>query len=148
MTTQRTISAILLACIVLLAGCPGVEPGDQTSVTFLGEMNATDSGFEMNGQLVQTPGTAGFQSYDDVALKLYTANGALIHSRQLGTLEQELNISVSVSEVPEYVVFTSPDFWERDNTAVSYFEHGEDIYINHMVTSRHELPVDVTDSSS
>ena len=141
MPTNRSIATILLACCVLLAGCPGVEPGDETSVTFLGTMNGTDSGFEMDGRLVQAPGTGGFQTYDNVELKLYAANETVLHSQELGSLHQELNVSVSISNVPEYVIFTSPDFWEDADTAVNHYERTDYSYTVRSIASEDELPV-------
>lgn len=133
---------VFLALLMGLAGCPGAEPGPGTSVTFDGQVNASNGDFTMDGQIVENPGTGGFHEYQDVAVVLYAEDGELITSKQVGTLDVRANVTLTTDQVPHYIIIDSPTFWETRSIQVDYYERGaDDRYTVYSATSRDELPV-------
>lgn len=59
----------------------------------------------------------------------------------------ELNVSVTTDETPEYVIFESSDFWQ-ERTQVEYYEKTDRQYAIRYVTSKEELPVQITREES
>ena len=139
---KKRTGIIIVCLLITLAGCPGVEPGPGTNVGFSGKFAITEAGFEMEGKIAETPGTAGFHEFRNVSVQLYTKNGTLIRSFQIGTLNWSTNVSITSKQVPYYVIITSPEFWEVDNIGVDYYERTEDdLYIQRIASSKSELPV-------
>lgn len=96
----------------------------------------------MLGPIVEEPGTAGFHSFDDVGVYLYTENRDLIDSQAIGTLNESVSVSISSQEIPHYVIIDSPDFWRVRGVQVTYYQLADEkVYSSRVVASRGELPV-------
>jgi len=100
----------------------------------------------MTGHLT-VGGVSSNETIENVSVRFYHQNGSLIESRRLGDLnasnrESGLNTSVTFTKRPFYVVFTSPDVWER-GLSTTYYEFnpasGEYLYVS--TDNRSALPV-------
>ena len=142
MIETRAITVVLLIILVFLAGCPGVEPGPGTTVTFDGRVNVTDSQFHMGGQIAEQPGTSGFHEFEDVQVYLYTEDGSPITTEYVGTFDTRANVSINTTRIPYYIIIDSPSFWKIRNIEVDYYERGlDDLSTVYTATSREDLPV-------
>lgn len=84
-------------------------------------------------------------TYLDVALSLYHENGTRITTEELGDLDpsEGLPVDLQTEVVPEYVIFTSPDFWSED-TSIEYMEkdpEGHNGYAVREISRPEQLPV-------
>lgn len=133
---------LLLVCITVLAGCPGVEPGPGSSVTFNGQLNVTDGTFRMDGEITEAAGTGGFHRFENVTVYLYTEDGERIVAEHVGLLDARANVSITSERIPHYVIIDSPGFWETRNVDVDYYERqSESQFTVYTVTDRDQLPV-------
>lgn len=132
---------------VILAGC--IFPiGPPEQVDFTGDLQASDDGFRMDGEIVNgSPGDP--PRFTDVAVYLYAANGTLLHTEPVGALVRRTNVSIRTDFTPEYVIISAPEFWTTD-TDVAYFElvdesegYSDRLYAERTITVRDELPVDL-----
>jgi len=129
----------LLSITVLTAGC--VQSDAQ--VSFSGEMNRTQDGFRMDGQVIDSTGPT--QTFENVTIYLYSSERELIKERNLGTYSSSSEQFVLRSDrAPYYIIIDSPTFWELD-ASVSYYEWSDvnSRYVGTPVESRDEFPVDV-----
>lgn len=141
-------SKILLIFIVgsiLLSGCPAENSGG--SINFSGDLNATESSFKLDGEVVNS----GYADvvHQEVSVYLVTANGTIIESQKIGQLNRSVAVSMTADQIPKYVIINSPDFWEYENIDVSYYEFVQDsqapegIYTERSVSDESEFPVTV-----
>lgn len=128
-----------------LSGC-FINPPTGGSLFFDGNMTTSNGEFNMNGELFYTGGLPTQDTYDNLSLELYTEDGTLIRKEPLGSLDAKngtINISVSSSNIPEYVIFDSPDIWDG-RTSVRYYVRSnstDSSYIVNSTVDRSELPV-------
>lgn len=140
--TDRVIIIIMFLFLVGSAGCARTEPGMGADVSFAGTMNATESGYTMDSQIAIGGGESERETYKNVSIYLYSENKSLLYLKQVGTLQGLLNVSLSVSEAPYYVIISSPDFWADSALEVAYYEKtSEGTYDVHYVSSKDDLPV-------
>jgi len=108
------IAFLLLIVTALTAGC-GQPQGD---IGFSGEINITEEEFEMTGEIVD--GTGPENTYENVTVFLYSADGTLIEQKEIGTFSRSSEpFSIRSQEVPEYIIIDSPTFWELNSIGVS-----------------------------
>ena len=142
MTGRRSLWPVALAVLVVTGGC--VLPGEPPEIiSFSVGTHVTDEGFRMGGSIVNE-GQGEPTRFTDVRIYLYTANGTLLHTEAVGTLERRRNVSIETERVPEYIIVTAPGFWEHPNIDVEYLElrdESEGIYSVKGVDSRDEFPV-------
>lgn len=122
---RQTIVALALVGLLMLVGCIGTTPGRYFNIIFDGEMEASDEGFYMEGNVTTAGGTSDNMALSNVAAELYTAEGKLIHREPLGSIDApygRAHVLLAISDQPEYVLFTSPDFWDDPVTEVEYYE--------------------------
>ena len=132
----------LMITIGLLAGCGYLPRGDTVHVNYYGTIEES-SEFRMDGYLASEGGSPERDAFSNITIRLYTAEGSLISSHDLGELSADhgrLNVSVTEDTVPTYVVFTSPDFW-TEPMSVPYYIKEDGEYVLHEATSRDEMPV-------
>lgn len=138
---------LIVLLLIVTAGCVRTEPGRGGEVGFYGTMNATESGFVMDGQITLGGGIPKQDEFENVTVYLFTENGTLIRSHRAGTLTGLLNVSLTTSRTPHYVVINSPDFWEEPRFSVRYYqfmeEKGPREYGIHYAYSRQDLPVEI-----
>lgn len=142
MAMNRSFAICVVLCVVLLAGCSYAPRGDTVHVNYYGSINSS-SEFHMEGHLASEGGSPEQDVFKDVTLQLYSAEGDLVASDQLGDLQADhgrLNVSITEETIPKYVVFVSPDFW-REPMSVPYFTRQDEEYVLHEATSKDELPV-------
>ena len=150
MKKSISVAAFGLLIVGLLAGCSYVPQGEEVEVGYVGPINSSGGQFQMDGHLSSGGGSSDKEQFRHVTVQLYAADGTLLCEREVGSLDADsghLNVSVTADVVPQYVVFTSPDFWS-EQTHVSHFEQssgGE--YNREYVSAKSELPVSIVDSS-
>lgn len=137
---------LLLGIVVLLVALSGCEAGT-ASVDIQGTINENDSGFVLDGRI----SNSGYSqpTFNDVTVYLYDSNGAVIASKEAGTMDPSANITMRTEEFPKYVIVNSPEFWEYGDISVSYYEYVEHVhapngtYRQHTIGSKEEFPVKV-----
>lgn len=127
-----------------LAGCV-LDPGQTPTVTFHGEGSVTESGqFVLDGRVTTTQARLDTE-FRDLHVCLYGSSGDRVYEERMGDLSGALPVTVSVSGVPELVVFHSPDFYGADIWYAYYrieeTESGVRL-VARRVSSPPELPVD------
>lgn len=137
----------IVILLIVTAGCVRTEPGRGGEVGFYGTMNATESGFVMDGQTTLGGGIPKQDEFENVTVYLFTENGTLIRSHRAGTLTGLLNVSLTTSRTPHYVVIDSPDFWTEPRFTVEYYERSQrDIprdYGEHNAYARADFPISI-----
>jgi hypothetical protein len=149
MNVNRVLPFVVLGILLVLAGCP--QGGAGGIITIDGEINATDNGFRLDGDVVE--GSSLQPTYRNVTVYLYTDSGTVIDSKQLGTLNESvvrLDVSMQTDRVPKYVIVNSPDFWDDVHPDLNYYVLTKDsqtgpngIYSEYNVGSKDEFPVKV-----
>lgn len=143
--TKRLFLVLVVLMVPTISGC-FVEPGSGGSVEFDGSFNVSDREFTMNGQVRLGGGIPPQDEYRDIQLELYAKNGSLLYKENLGTLHnrsERLDVSVSLSTVPHYVIFDSPDIWDGE-TEVDYYVRSPEVdggYRFEDTTDRSQLPI-------
>jgi len=153
-TNTPTIQIGILVALVMvtsLAGRSTVPHGEEAEVIYIGSINASNSDFQMDGHLSTGGGVPDPETYRNIKIQLYAENGTMLCSVKVGDLRANhgrRNVSVTSTVVPEYVLVTSPDFW-NEQTKVNYFQRsssGEE-YERERVFSKSELPVSIVESN-
>lgn len=143
MSNKLHYALIFVILLALLVGCARYPSGPEVHVGYYGSVSATDSGFVMEGYLQLGGGIAEQDHYRGVTLIVLSESGEELYSENLGELDAEGRMNVSVrlnlSTRPHYVVFTSRDFWQEDLT-VDYFEWSGDGYLRRQAAAQEELP--------
>lgn len=128
-----------------LSGCY-TEPTTGGSLAYDGFFDISDGEFTMHGDLEFEGGLMPQDKYGNITLELYDENGTLLYKEHLGTIHNKsdkLNISVSISTIPHYVIFDSPDIW-GGQIGVPYYvrsKTGYQGYQIHHTNNRSELPI-------
>lgn len=146
-----TIVVFGLLLVGFLAGCSTVPKGEEVEVTYIGSITASSEGFQMEGYLSTGGGVPERETFRDVKIQMYEENGNLLCGVEIGDLTANhgrRNVSVATNVAPEYVLITSPDFW-NESVEVNYFQRNPDgeSYNREDVTSESDLPVPVADSN-
>lgn len=144
MITKKTLLLVTFCFLVPTAGCAGTIPGEGVSIIFSGDVKASESGFQMEGQVSVGSGVSENKTLDSIAVELYTANGDLIYREPIGQMDApygKVNVSITSVEQPEYIIFTSPDFWEDPVEDVEYYKrYNETHYEVGYATNKDDLP--------
>ena len=141
----KTVMFIAVMILSSLSGCY-TEPGQGVSLEVDGHPMVSEEGFTMDGQLRLSGGIPSQESYQAIRIELNAQNGSLMYKENLGTLHNQsdrLKVSISLSTVPYYVIFDSPDIWDGE-TGVPYYvrsETGYQGYQIHVIGDRKELPI-------
>lgn len=147
---RRTGLAVSLVFLFIVAGCIGfTEPGDEVEISFSGDLNVSETGFQMEGTVSEGGGTGGAGVYQDVVVCLFDRDGRLLSRtspEDLGPSEKWLDVFLETSDVPAYIVVNSTDFWGHGaEIEVAYYERTstDDTaqYRVNYVTDRQSLPV-------
>jgi len=150
---EKHLLVVVIAGLIALSGCP---QGSGGNIGFIGnnEINATNNGFFLN----HTVGHLGLteQTFSNVTVYLYKANGAVIEHEHLGTLSEdnELRATMQTDQIPKYIIINSPEFWGYDEIGVRYYENIDyqespnGVYSERTITSKDEFPVDVPPNSA
>jgi len=128
----------LLSLAVLTAGCGQPD----AKIKFSGDMNRTQDGFRMDGQVIDSSGPT--QTFENVTIYLYSSEGELIKERNLGTYSGNSEQFVLQSDrAPYYIIIDSPTFWELGTVDVFYYEWSDvnSQYFGSAVRSQDEFPV-------
>jgi hypothetical protein len=113
MNRHRIGILFLLSIAVLTAGCG--QPDAQ--ISFSGDLNRTQNGFQMDGQVIDSSGPT--QTFENVTIYLYSSEGELIKERNLGTYSGNSEQFVLQSDrLPYYIIIDSPTFWERSASSL------------------------------
>jgi hypothetical protein len=141
--TELVVAGVMV--VSLFSGCY-VEPGEGTAITFYGDFQVSEGEFTMNGSIGMTGGDPSQDEYEDLYLELYSENGTLLYEERIGTLRNlsdRIDVSVSLSTVPQYVILDSSDIWDGE-TGVDYWVRSKEAhqgYQQKTVTERGELPI-------
>ncbi|WP_459191968.1 hypothetical protein [Halosimplex sp. J119] len=140
---KTRILLLVVAGSIAISGCPAGDSGG--SINFSGELNATESQFTLSGEVTNTGYTDTV--YRNVSVYLFTANGTVIDSENIGELGRSTAVSMTTNRTPKHVIVHSPSFWADENIDVSYYEFVKDsqspdgIYTERSVSNETELPV-------
>lgn len=140
---NRSFVLCVLVGSAVLAGC--VPRGDTVHVNYHGSINSS-SHFYMNGYLASEGGSPEKDVFNNVTIQLYSAEGDLIRSVELGDLRSDhgrLNVSISTETMPKHVIFRSRDFW-TEPMSVPYFTREDGEYVYHEATRRDGMPITPT----
>jgi len=140
MNHHRAGILCLLSITVLTAGCG--QPDAQ--ISFSGDLNRTQNGFQMDGQVIDSSGPT--QTFENVTIYLYSSERELIKERNFGTYSGNSEQFVLQSDrLPYYIIIDSPTFWELGDAGAFYHEWSDanSRYVARGVGSRDEFPVDV-----
>lgn len=141
---RRVTIAVLVVGVTMVPGC-FIDPGTGGTLDYHGDFQTTNTSFSMSGNLSFSGGNPTQDSWEDINLVLYDSSCEELRRENLGTLDNssdDIHISMSLSEIPEYVVISSPDVWSGE-TAVEYFERnraGQQGYEVHVISDRSDLP--------
>lgn len=142
---REILFGISVILAVSFSGCY-VEPGVGGSLAFDGTFDLSDDEFTMKGDLEFEGGRMPQDKYENITLELYAQNGTLLYKEHLGTIHNKshkLNVSVSFSSIPYYVIFDSPDIWDG-KTGIDYYVRSPDAeggYRFEDTADRSELPI-------
>lgn len=136
--------SVLSGCVSPVGNTPTSRPVEvqYDSIKFLGDMEANDTRFVMQGELL------GCWEFDmgpancrDVTIELYAENGTHLRTYRVGYLNGSTNVSIVAPVVPHYVLIRSPDFWGHLFTNIYYYERLEDgRYWARVIGERDEFP--------
>lgn len=142
--------AVSLVVLLFVAGCIGfTEPGEVVEISFSGDLNVSETGFQMEGTVSEGGGTGGEEVYEDVVVCLFDQDGRLLSQtspEDLGPSKKWINVSLESNEAPAYIVINSADFWDDGaEIEVAYYERTStddtaQFRVNY-VTDRESLPV-------
>jgi len=141
----RKSIVVSLILLTALSGC-FIETGGVPNVAYNGNVSENGSEFSMDGY-VEITGNNREDTYENISLELYDRNGSLIYEENLGTIDrrnESLPVSVSLSTIPEYVIFNSPDVWDG-NAQVAYYVRSQSSSTGYRwedASSKDELPVE------
>lgn len=150
---RESVVVIILTGLLLTTGCIRVEPGPDapTIINFYGDMNATDSGFTMDGQILVGGALPDQEVFEDVTVYLFTENGTLIESHDAGDLSKPVNVTITAERTPYYVIVDSPDFWLENHIKVEYYQRLDSTvnrdYGEVEIRSRDGYPVRIGDAA-
>lgn len=129
---RRIALTVVLVGLLVTAGCLG--KARQHGVDFGGEVEYANETFTMDGEVFVTAGTAEPQTYPNVTVELYAANGTRLDVIRLGTMSaqkeapSERSTNITRPYRPKYVVIESPGFWHNDRfSGVVAFEWEENL---------------------
>lgn len=151
MNALTKITVCMLVLSSALAGCSTVPRGEEVEVIYVGSIDASSEGFQMDGYLSTGGGVPDRKTFRNVSVQLYAKNGTLLCGVAVGNLAADhgrRNVSITASAIPEYVLVTSADFW-NEQVEVNYFQRrssGQE-YKREEAGSRSELPVSIVDSN-
>jgi len=140
---KKALLTFGVACLCVLSGCTLF--GQPEVINYVGEIETTDGQFHMDGELVNSsPGDP--PTFRNITLYLYSKSGEMIKSKPVGSLQRRTNVSVRSNSIPEYVIFSSPDFWKSGGItggiSVSYYEQNDQgNYTEEKAGARDGLPV-------
>jgi len=141
---KKSVPFIVLLVITVLSGCfiEGTEGG---SLSYDGEFNVSEKGVNMSGDIVFLGTNPPQNRYENISIEMYASNGTLLYKEQIGTLNptsEGVSISVSLSTVPKYIIFDSPDIWD-EKTGVDYCVYSSEsgVYEQRTAANRSELPI-------
>ncbi len=146
---KHTVCGLLL--ITLVTGCATYPAGEEVEVAYMGVPTSSDGTFQMDGRIAIGGGAPEQDTFKNVKIKLYTSNGTQLCGVTIGDLDSHSarhNVSLRYNTVPEYVIITSPDFWD-EKVSVNYFQRRSDSqnYTRISVSSKQDLPVSLIESN-
>ncbi|MFB9811904.1 hypothetical protein [Haloarcula sebkhae] len=103
-------------------------------------MTAVEDEFIMEGDL-DNEGIANM-TFNNLNVYLYYANGTRIKKHHMGDLSTTVPVTIRSTQIPDYVIIDSPDFWSTSKVEVAYYEKRKSgNYTESIVTERDDLPV-------
>jgi len=141
---RRTVLSCAVSISAVFSGC-FIETGPGDLIVFDGSMEIQDETFSMSGEVVVT-GDVEEDPYQNISVEYYTSAGQLLHKESIGSLSQDdsrESIAVEIDQVPEYIIFDSPDIWDGDTSVVYYVrdEQSASGYRAEDTTKRDKLPI-------
>lgn len=104
------VTLCLVAAVAMLSGCSVGNPAYNGDIDFEGELTAENGTFVMDGEVVNS----GFANvtFEEVRIFLYAENGSRLDIIEVGVLYGSASVSYRSQQVPQYVIISSPDFWD------------------------------------
>lgn len=137
----------LLIAVGLLTGCSMWEESGG-AITFNGKLTASSDGFVMDGEIINSGQVTPPPEFPNLTVYLFAANGTLIEANNLGTMQSEVSVTITSNKIPKYVIIYSDKFQRYDDIDIGYYEYvpEDNIYAEHVVGSKDEFPVQLTEA--
>lgn len=133
---------LLLAGLVISAGCFTTPQGDSISIIYHGEINSTDSHTSLDGELFLEEGNPENDRYEGISVYGVNRNGTIQSEQPIDPIDSppgSVNVSAQLPDRPAYIVFNAADFWS-EQSRVAYLEWDGDDYVRRYASSEPELP--------
>jgi len=143
---------LLLVVILLIAGCS--TSGNYHTVNIgSGGMYVENGEFRLDGNVSIGIGAQPDANFSEVRVVLYSAEGTVIESHEVGRLSTnpdsgplKRRVNITAGEIPEYVLIQSPEFWSSSvNIEVLAYQRTSDGYKEyHRARKSQKFPEGVT----
>jgi hypothetical protein len=141
-SVAKALPVLLVTLMIVLAGC-GAEPGTGVTLEYEGYLEPADPGFRMEGYIEVDGGLSPQDTFRDVIVCLYSEDGELLHSQNLGELDidSEVNVSISRTTTPRYVIIDTTAL-DGEDIGTEYYElvGEENYYRGYLIGSSEEFP--------
>jgi len=120
-----------------------ISSSSGTDIEFDGRLTMADNQFQVDGTIRNSPKSE--TEIGNISVYVYSDEGTLIKQHPIGALNSKVNVSITVSSPPKYVIFDSPDFWSRSGVEVLYYYKtsmydGQSNYQSEWVNSKSDFP--------
>jgi len=137
--SKKSALIIFLFLSVAISGCTRPE----ITITFHGEWETSENNFSMRGT-IEDEAAAEPNRFANVTVYLFSSNGTILNSTDLGTIDGESSeFSLSSEKSPKYVIIYSQDF---AGGAFDYWERtGDGGYTVYSASTEEDLPVNLSE---
>ena len=134
---------VLAATTYLAIFTLGISSTSGTDIEFDGRLTMADNQFQVDGTIRNSPKSE--TEIGTSSVYMYSDEGTLIKQHPIGALNSKVDIAITVSAPPKYVIFDSPDFWSRSGVEVLYYYKtsmydGQSNYQSEWVNSKSDFP--------
>jgi hypothetical protein len=140
-------SVLAICVLALLAGCVSQPP--QIAVSVGGQPEVNSSSFTFDGWVaVYADRTDKTYTVENATLVLYSADGDVIKTAQVGTLTTNsdrfrVNVSVRSERVPAYITVEADGLWQSDiRVVIDGWRRTDHGFQQFEITSRDQLFAD------
>lgn len=148
MRSDKRLPLLVVALLVATSGCQWYTSTTMqgTSIDFEGSLNVSETGFTIEGKILNIAQEGDQRTFENVSVYLYDENKTVIdsvHFDQLGT--ESPRFSLQSRNLPEYIIIYSDEFWGTDEFEVKYYTRidteREIPYDPEWAASKDNLPV-------
>lgn len=132
---------VVVLFAVSLSACT-YPTGDEVNISYYGEIDDGNGSFELTGYVSSGGGIGDQDQFKYITVYFLGENESVVDREYLGDVNAtygRLNVSVSTTADPHFIVFNSDDFWD-ENVWVEYLEYVDGEYATRRASSQSELP--------